>query len=251
MNDNMTVPKGEPIIKVEGVTRVFYVGGEPVHALRGVNMEVPRGIFAAVMGRSGSGKTTRLNIVGGLDHATSGSLTVDGHPLEGLSEHRLTLMRRHLIGFVFQSFALLPTFSAYENIEIPLRIARYPRRERAQRVQRALGVVGLMRWADHRPHELSGGQQQRVAIARSLVTRPALILADEPTGELDSVTGREIMNLFQHIVVAEGVTVLMVTHDPTVEEYAHRIYELDDGEIYRIHDTGVAWEPVELVAAQS
>lgn len=251
MDDNVIAPQGEPIIKIEDLTRVFYVGGEPVHALRGVNMEVPRSIFAAVMGRSGSGKTTLLNIVGGLDHATSGSLTVNGHQLAGLSEHRLTLMRRHLIGFVFQSFALLPTFSAYENIEIPLRIARYSRRERAERVQRALSVVGLTRWAGHRPHELSGGQQQRVAIARSLVHRPALILADEPTGELDSVTGREIMNLFQHIVAAEGVTVLMVTHDPTVEEYAQRIYELADGEIYRIHDTGVAWEPAEQAVAPS
>ena len=239
-----------PIIKTQGVTRVFQVGGNPVHALRGIDMEVPRSIFAAVMGRSGSGKTTLLNIVGGLDHATAGKIWVDGHPLDGLSEHRLTIIRRHLIGFVFQSFALLPTFSAAENVELPLRIARYSRRERAERVRRALGVVGLNRWANHRPHELSGGQQQRVAIARALVTRPALILADEPTGELDSVTGRGIMQLFQHVVQEEGVTVLMVTHDPTVEEYAHRVYELRDGEIFRIHDTEVPWSGTpELVAA--
>ena len=239
------------IIKVEGVTREFQVGGEPVHALRGVDMQVPRSIFAAVMGRSGSGKTTLLNIIGGLDHPTDGDVWIDGHSLKGLSEHRLTLMRRHLIGFVFQSFALLPTFSAYENVELPLRIAGYPRRKRSERVRRALDVVGLVRWANHRPHELSGGQQQRVAIARALVTRPSLILADEPTGELDSVTGREIMNLFQHIVVQEAVTVLMVTHDPTVEEYAHRIYELVDGQVYRVHDTGVPWEPAEKVAAEA
>ncbi|NLS79975.1 MAG: ABC transporter ATP-binding protein [Chloroflexi bacterium] len=236
------------IVKTQGVTRTFQVGGNVVHALRGIDMEVPRGIFAAVMGRSGSGKTTLLNIIGGLDHATAGKIWVDGHPLDGLSEHRLTLMRRHLIGFVFQSFALLPTFSAAENVELPLRIARYSRHERSERVKRALGVVGLTRWAGHRPHELSGGQQQRVAIARALVTRPALILADEPTGELDSVTGRGIMQLFQHIVQEQGVTILMVTHDPTVEEYAHRVYELRDGEIFRIHDTEVPWlgapEPV-------
>lgn len=228
------------IVKTKGVTREFQVGSTTVHALRGIDMEVPRGIFGAVMGRSGSGKTTLLNIIGGLDHPTSGDIWIDGHSVGGLSEHRLTLMRRHLIGFVFQSFALLPTFSAYENIELPLRIAKYSRRERSERARRALNVVGLTRWASHRPHELSGGQQQRVAIARALVSRPALILADEPTGELDSVTGRGIMNLFQYIVEEEGVTVLMVTHDPTVEEYASRIYELADGEIFRIHNTEVA-----------
>jgi len=230
--------QNELIIKTEGVTREFQVGSATVQALRGIDIQVPRGIFGAVMGRSGSGKTTLLNIIGGLDHPTDGQIWIDGHAVGGLSEHRLTIMRRHLIGFVFQSFALLPTFSAYENVELPLRIAKYSRRERANRVRRVLNVVGLTRWASHRPHELSGGQQQRVAIARALVTRPSLILADEPTGELDSVTGRGIMNLFQYIVEEEGVTVLMVTHDPTVEEYASRIYELADGQIFRIHDTG-------------
>jgi ABC-type lipoprotein export system ATPase subunit len=234
MTDN-----NEPIIRTEEVSREFQVGNTTVHALQGVTMEVPRNIFAAVMGRSGSGKTTLLNIIGGLDHATSGKIWIDGHSLDGLSEHRLTVMRRNLIGFVFQNFALLPTYSAFENVELPLRISKYSRRERRQRVERALGVVGLMRWASHRPHELSGGQQQRVAIARALVTRPSLILADEPTGELDSVTGRGIMNLFQFIVEEEDVTVLMVTHDPTVEEYAERIYELADGSIFRVHETQV------------
>jgi len=237
-------PKKEtPIVKAEGITRVFQVGGSQVHALRGVDMEVPRGIFAVVMGRSGSGKTTLLNIIGGLDHATAGKVWVDDHPLDGLSEHQLTLMRRHLIGFVFQSFALLPTFSALENVELPLRIAGVRRRERLERARRSLSVVGLTKWANHRPHELSGGQQQRVAIARALINRPSLILADEPTGELDSVTGREIMQLFQYIVVEEGVTVLMVSHDLTAEEYAHRIYELQDGQVVRVHDTTVAPPP--------
>ena len=241
--------KDTPIIVVEGVTRVFQVGANQVHALRGVDMQVPRGIFAAVKGRSGSGKTTLINIVGGLDRPTAGRITVDDHPLDGLSERQLTLMRRHLIGFVFQSFALLPTFSAYENIELPLRIAGISRRERAEMVRRCLSVVGLTRWAGHRPHELSGGQQQRVAIARALVNRPALILADEPTGELDSVTGREILSLFRHIVSEEGVTVLMVTHDPKVEEYAQRIYEMRDGTIYQVHDAAAAAEQAEAIAA--
>jgi len=230
----------DPIIIVEGVTRIFQVGNNQVHALRGVDMVVPRSIFAAVKGRSGSGKTTLLNIIGGLDRATAGKVILDGRSLENLSERQMTLMRRHMIGFVFQSFALLPTFSAFENIELPLRIAGVSRRERAERVRRALSVVGLTRWANHRPHELSGGQQQRVAIARALVNRPALILADEPTGELDSVTGREILALFRHIVEEEGVTVLMVTHDPKVEEFAYRIYEMVDGRIDKVRDTAVA-----------
>ncbi len=229
----------DPIIIVEGVTRIYQVGSNQVHALRGVDMVVPRSIFAAVKGRSGSGKTTLLNIIGGLDRATAGKVILDGRPLDNLSERQMTLMRRHMIGFVFQSFALLPTFSAFENIELPLRIAGVPRRERVERVRRALSVVGLSRWANHRPHELSGGQQQRVAIARALANRPALILADEPTGELDSVTGREILALFRHIVEEEGVTVLMVTHDPKVEEFAHRIYEMVDGRIDRVRDTAV------------
>jgi len=240
--NNTNQGKDPIIVKAAGVTRVYQVGSNQVHALRGVDMEVPRSIFAAVKGRSGSGKTTLLNIIGGLDHPTAGQVVVDGHSLDGLSEQRMTIMRRHLIGFVFQSFALLPTFSAYENVELPLRIAGVSRRERSELARRCLNVVGLTRWANHRPHELSGGQQQRVAIARALVNRPALILADEPTGELDSVTGREIMGLFRHIVTEEGVTVLMVTHDPKVEEYAQRIYEMRDGQIVQVHDTIVATE---------
>jgi len=244
MNDKTATSqeKDPMIVKADGVTRVFQVGSTEVHALRGVNMEVPRGIFAAVRGRSGSGKTTLLNIIGGLDRPTAGKVVVDGHSLDGLSERQMTVMRRHLIGFVFQSFALLPTFSAFENIELPARIAGMSRRERMERARRCLSVVGLTRWANHRPYELSGGQQQRVAIARALVNRPALVLADEPTGELDSVTGREILKLFRDIVAQEGITVLMVTHDPKVEEYAQRIYEMRDGQIVQVRDTMVTAE---------
>jgi ABC-type lipoprotein export system ATPase subunit len=212
------------------VTRVYRAGRSQVAALRGVTMDVPPGVFAALKGRSGSGKTTLLNLVGGLDRPTSGEVIVHGQPLSGLSGRQLTHLRRHRIGFVFQSFALLPTFSAFENVELVLRIAGMWRGRR-ERAMRSLELVGLGPWAGHRPWELSGGQQQRLAIARAVATRPDLILADEPTGELDSATGRGIMALFRHLVVQEGITVLMATHDPVVEEYAHAIYELGDGRI--------------------
>jgi ABC-type lipoprotein export system ATPase subunit len=184
-------------------------------------------------GRSGSGETTLLNLIGGLDRPTSGEIIVYGQPLSGLSGRHLTHLRRHRIGFVFQSFALIPTFTAFENIELMLRIAGVWRGRR-QRAMRSLELVGLGPWAHHRPWELSGGQQQRVAIARALVTRPDLILADEPTGELDSATGRQIFTLFRHIVVQEGITVIMATHDPVAEEYAHILFELGDGQVQAV-----------------
>jgi ABC-type lipoprotein export system ATPase subunit len=184
------------------------------------------------MGRSGSGKTTLLNIIGGLDQPSTGEVSLYGQPLSRLSQERLTLLRRNQIGFIFQSFALLPILSAWENVELPLRIAGVRSgRERRRRAEEALALVGLERWAKHRPAEMSGGQQQRVAIARSLVTRARLLLADEPTGELDSTTGRNILQLLREIVRSEGVTLVIVTHDPTVREFADQIYELRDGQI--------------------
>ncbi|MGA9350301.1 MAG: ABC transporter ATP-binding protein [Anaerolineae bacterium] len=220
----------DPIVRVEDVTRVYRLGRSQVAALRGVTMEVPAGIFAVLKGRSGSGKTTLLNLIGGLDRPTSGEVRVYGQPLSRLSGRQLTELRRQRIGFVFQSFALIPTFSAFENVELMLRIAGVWRGRR-QRAMRSLGIVGLGPWAHHRPWELSGGQQQRVGIARALANRPDLILADEPTGELDSTTGRQIMALCRYIVEREGITVLMATHDPTADEYAHRVYHLQDGRI--------------------
>jgi ABC-type lipoprotein export system ATPase subunit len=218
------------IIKVENVTRVYPVGTTQVTALRGVTLEVPKGVLGALKGRSGSGKTTLLNMIGGLDQPTSGDVILFGKSVAGLSRDELTEVRRHHIGFVFQSFAIMPTFSAVENVELMLRIAGF-QRDRRKLAMRALEIVGLGPWANHRPWELSGGQQQRVAIARALSTHPDLILADEPTGELDSGTGRQIMALFRYIVVKEGITILMATHDPMVEEYAHIIYEMGDGEV--------------------
>jgi ABC-type lipoprotein export system ATPase subunit len=221
--------KDQVLVRVLGVTRVYHSDGQEVQALRGVELDLPRGVLAALKGRSGSGKTTLLNLIGGLDRPTSGSITFDGRPLAGLSDKELTLLRRHSIGFIFQSFALLPTYSAYENVELMLRLAGAGRRAQVEQARRCLRVVGLEKWMHHRPDEMSGGQQQRVAIARALATQPALILADEPTGELDTATSRQIFSLFQMIVKKEGITVLLSTHDPLIDEYADRIYLLQDG----------------------
>ena len=223
----------EMIIKVNEVTRIYPVGESQVLALRDAALDVPKGVLGALKGRSGSGKTTLLNIIGGLDQPTLGEVYLFGQPLSQMSKNELTELRRHRIGFVFQSFAIMPMFSAVENVELMLRIAGYTKNRR-KLAMRALEIVGLGPWANHRPWELSGGQQQRVAIARALSTHPDLIIADEPTGELDSGTGRQILALFRYIVVKEGITIIMATHDPMVEEYAHIVYELSDGQVNAI-----------------
>ncbi|RPI29108.1 MAG: ABC transporter ATP-binding protein [Chloroflexota bacterium] len=220
-----------PLVRVEAVTRVYSLDGQEVQALRGVNLDLPRGVLAALKGRSGSGKTTLINLIGGLDQPTAGKIYFDGPCLAGLSEQELTLLRRRRLGFVFQSFALLPTYSALENVDLALRLVGLGRKERIERARRSLRVVGLARWMHHRPDEMSGGQQQRLAIARALSTRPELILADEPTGELDTATSRQIFDLFKHIVNKEGITILSTTHDPLIDEYADIIYMLHDGVI--------------------
>ncbi len=225
--------KGQTIIKVDDVSRIYSLGTSEVTALRNVTLEVPKGVLASLKGRSGSGKTTLLNMIGGLDTPSSGEVYLFGEPLSKLSQEQLTNIRRKRIGFVFQSFAIMPTFSALENVELMLRIAGF-RFDRRKVAMRSLEIVGLGSWAHHRPWELSGGQQQRVAIARALSTHPDLILADEPTGELDSNTGRQIMALFRYIVVKEGITILMATHDPMIEEYAHVVYELSDGQVTQV-----------------
>jgi ABC-type lipoprotein export system ATPase subunit len=221
----------EAILRTEGLERVYRSRGRQVHALRGLDLSVPVGEYVAFRGRSGSGKTTLINCIGGLDRPTSGEVFYREQALSKLSERKITRLRRNQFSFVFQSFALLPTFSAYENVELPLRIKGVRRRDRRERTMRVLSVVGLSKWAKHRPYEMSGGQQQRVAVARALVTRPDVILADEPTGELDTATGRQIMLLFQRISIEEGVTVVMVTHDPVIEEYASLVYHLNDGQV--------------------
>jgi len=218
------------------VTRTFRVDSVAVHALRGANFYVRQGEYVGLMGRSGSGKTTLMNILVGLDRPTSGEVVLFGQNLSQLSETKLTELRRTRIGFVFQQFALMPTLSAFENVELPLRMIGMGARDRRERVNELLELVGLMPWAKHRPQELSGGQQQRVGIARALAIRPGLILADEPTGELDSTTGRGIMELFRRVVDTENVTVVMTSHDPTVQEYVDYTYQMADGRIVNERD---------------
>ena len=218
-------------IETEDLWRVYKVGQQEVPALRGVNLRIESGQFVAMKGRSGSGKTTLLNCIGGLDHPTSGAVYVYGRDLAKLNEEQLTQWRRESVGFVFQSFGLLPTLSAYENVELMLRIAGVHSRERRERALYCLGLVGLRQWASHRPYEMSGGQQQRVGIARALANRPQLILADEPTGELDSTTARETFALFRRIVEEEHMTLLMASHDALVDEYADEVYQLKDGQV--------------------
>ena len=219
------------VIETEDLWRVYKIGATEVSALRGISFAIEPGRFVAVKGRSGSGKTTLLNCIGGLDHPTSGAVRVFGHDLSELSDERLTRWRREQVGFIFQSFGLLPTLSAFENVELMLRIVGMAGRERRGRTHHCLDLVGLGPWARHRPFEMSGGQQQRVGIARALANSPQLILADEPTGELDSATAREILALFQRIVVEEHVTLLMVSHDALVDEYVDAIVQLRDGQI--------------------
>src|SRR5262249_24262116 len=219
-------------VHISNVTRSYDVSHERIMALRGISLDIPKGAFVGLMGRSGSGKTTLLNMIGGLDQPTSGEISLYGQSLTGLSQERLTLIRRRNIGFIFQSFALLPILSAWENVELPLRIAGVRSgRERRARAEAALALVGLERWANHRPAEMSGGQQQRVALARALVARPRLLLAAEPTGELDSATGQAILGLLREISRSEGVTLVMATHDRSVVDVADRAYEMRDGQI--------------------
>lgn len=219
------------IVEAEDLWRVYKVGTQEVPALRGINLQIAPGRFVAVKGRSGSGKTTLLNSIGGLDRPTSGRVRVFGHDLAELNDEQLARWRRERLGFIFQSFGLLPTLSAYENVELMLRIAGVRGKERRERTLYCLDLVGLSKWANHRPFEMSGGQQQRVGIARALANQPRLILADEPTGELDSSTAREILALFRQIVDQEHITVLMSSHDPLVDEYVDEIKQLRDGQI--------------------
>ncbi len=211
--------------------RVYGAGGSAVHALRGIDLVIEPGSFLAIKGRSGSGKTTLLNCIGGLDRPTSGEVFVRGKSLRELSGEALTEWRRREVGFIFQAFGLLPTLSAFENVELMLRITGMPKMDRSARALEVLDMVGLLKWAQHRPHEMSGGQVQRVAIARAIGNRPGLILADEPTGELDSETALEVLSLFRAIASKERVTILMASHDDLVDAYVDRALLLEDGRL--------------------
>ena len=202
-----------------------------MQALRGIRLQIRVGSLVALKGRSGSGKTTLLNCIGGLDRPTSGMVRVFGSEIAKMDDRQLTRWRRERVGFIFQSFGLLPTISAYENVELALRMAGMGYKARHARTLQCLELVGLSKWLHHRPYEMSGGQQQRVGIARALANRPQLILADEPTGELDSSTAREILVLFQRIVREEHVTMLLASHDPLVDSFVDDVLQMKDGQL--------------------
>ena len=225
----MTVATGT--VAVEGVTRTFGRGRTATRALRGVSCTVPHGQLVALRGRSGSGKTTLLNIVGGLDLPDDGRVRIGELEVTAMAEHERMRLRRTSVAFVFQSFGLIPILSAAENVGVPLRIAGLAPGEREERVRLMLDLVGLSEHARQRPGELSGGQQQRVAIARALAGRPQVLLADEPTGQLDSETAKQIMRLLHAVVESEGVTALVATHDPDLISMADAVLELEDGQI--------------------
>jgi len=219
------------MVAVTEVTRTFGRGRVSTQALRGVSFTVQSGQLVALRGRSGSGKTTLLNIVGGLDRPDSGSVLVAEHDVTAMSDHERLQLRRSSVAFIFQSFSLIPILSAAENVGVPLRIAGVAPREREERVALMLSIVGLADHSKQRPGELSGGQQQRVAIARALASRPKLLLADEPTGQLDQETGKQIMRLLRAVVRSEGVTALVATHDPVLIGLADEVLHLEDGKI--------------------
>jgi putative ABC transport system ATP-binding protein len=223
-------PTGAAIRAVD-LTRTFEVGETQIDALRGVSLAIEPGQFVALVGPSGSGKSTFLNLVGGLDRPTSGELWVDGVELSASKEKALTEHRRRRVGFVFQSFNLLPRLTALENVALPLMFVGVAEADRLARARHLLDQVGLADRLEHRPTQLSGGEQQRVAIARALVGRPAIILADEPTGNVDTTTGAEIMVLLRRLNREQGVTLLLVTHDPEAAAFADRVIQLRDGQI--------------------
>lgn len=218
------------MIELRKVSRIYELGGRQVHALREVDLSIPAGDYVAIMGPSGSGKSTLLHIVGCLDRPTSGSYRLDGKDVAGLDEAALTEIRRHRIGFVFQAFYLVPRLTAFENVELPLVFAGIGRRDRKERVEKALAAVGLLDRARHRPDQLSGGERQRVAIARAVVLGPSILLADEPTGNLDRASGAEVFRLLE-TMNAEGLTLVVVTHDPALASRARRRVRLLDGAV--------------------
>ena len=221
---------GAHVIEMQGVTRVYQLGPQEIHALRGVDLKIDHGEYVAIMGPSGSGKSTLMNMIGCLDRPTGGKYILDGTPVEAMTEDELAEVRNRKIGFVFQTFNLLARTTALQNVELPLVYAKIPRVERRRLAEEALEAVGLKDRMSHQPNELSGGQRQRVAIARALVNKPSLLLADEPTGNLDSQTGREILDLF-HELHANGNSIIMVTHEDDVAREAKRVIHIKDGKV--------------------
>ena len=225
----MSTDPASPLIRIRGLSKGYRRGGQVIPVLLDLDMDVAAGEFVALMGPSGSGKSTLLNLIAGIDKPSSGTIEIGGVDIADLSEGELADWRAANVGFVFQFYNLLPVLSAQDNVELPLLLTGLSSRERTERARLVLGLVGLADRADHYPNELSGGQQQRVAIARALVSDPLLIVADEPTGDLDRVTGEEILGLLEQLVVEMGKTIVMVTHDPKAAAHARRLVHLEKG----------------------
>ena len=226
------------LLKTSGLVKTYPSSDGEITILDHIDFEASEGNFIAIVGRSGSGKTTFLNMLAGLDAPTKGSVTINGQNLSNMSDAELTQLRRHTVGFVFQSFGLLPLLSAYENVELPLRIAGYSVKDRSSLTMEALEIVGLEKRKSHRPYELSGGEQKRVSIARAIAIKPPLILADEPTGELDSNNSKSIFGLFREVVTEQKITIITVTHDSTLLSMADDVKELNNGKLQSIKTEG-------------
>ena len=219
------------LIKCKQLTKHYYRGSEQITPLRNLDLEIEKGKFVALMGPSGSGKTTLLNLLAGIDRPSEGELLIDGAPMHTLGRNALAQWRADHIGYIFQLYNLIPVLTAYENVELPLLLHNVSRNERHRKVSRALDVVGISDRHNHYPRQLSGGQEQRVAIARAIVTEPTILLADEPTGDLDRETGAAIMDLLQILQTEQGQTIVMVTHDPRTAEWANTLLHLEKGQL--------------------
>lgn len=229
------------VVDVKDLYKIYKVGTNKVRALNGVSFQVYEGEFCAIVGTSGSGKSTLLNMLAGLEHPTKGHIAIRGQNIEKMTENQLVAFRREHVGFIFQSFNLMGTMSTIENVALPLMFRGVPKKERLKRAERMVKLVGLEKHKKHRPNQMSGGQQQRVGMARALVLNPDIVFADEPTGNLDSVTSAEMMNLMRNVVNKHQKTLVMVTHDNHLASYADRIIHIRDGKILEIEDNTERW----------